>query len=376
MERITRISGRLFREQSGEYAECDLIVSDAGVGIETSTSKIEKICSVIDLKIQPRLGSFAQKLTLPDGRVFETEDLDAIEELKPGGFWNTVAKTEKTGWHLLPLAIATPFLAFGLYRVMIPVLIAMGMSVTPDAGLYALDKSTMQTLDRVLLDDTELESERQTEITNIFNDLLSAKDKVGSLSDRNFKYKLLFRDADRIGPNAFAMPGGTIVITDELVEEFDENHIIAAVLAHEIGHVDSEHQLRQLYRALGMWFLITMIAGDAGEILEDALLEGSAILSLSYSRKHEMGADNYSYELLKAAGMRTDGLIGFFDGLQKSYPLPKKGEWAQSHPIADNRINNIIERIVADGGEPPERNLEKEDEDEDEDTETNTADDN
>lgn len=352
---LHRISGRIFEQQSSDYSDCELVVDGDRASVHSGAIK-QDIGNLAQLKIQARLGSFAQKITLPDGRVFETEDLDAVEQLRPGGFWNTVAKTEKTGWHLIPLAIATPFMAFGLYKLMIPVLINMGMSITPDQGLYALDKSTLRTLDRIVLDETELTAERQDELTTVFNKLLAAKEKTGSKSDRNFKYKLLFRDAGPIGPNAFAMPGGTIVVTDDLVQEFDEDHIIAAVLAHEIGHVDSEHQLRQVYRALGMWFMITMIAGDAGEILEDALLEGSAVLSLSYSREHEMGADNYSYDLLKAADMRTDGLVGFFDRLQKNYPLPKKGEWAMSHPVADNRIENIIERIIADGGTPPDRN--------------------
>ncbi len=352
---LHRISGRIFEQQSSDYSDYELVVDGDRAFVHSGAIK-QDIGNLAQLKIQARLGSFAQKITLPDGRVFETEDLDAVEQLRPGGFWNTVAKTEKTGWHLIPLAIATPFMAFGLYKLMIPVLISMGMSITPDQGLYALDQSTLRTLDRIVLDETELTAERQDELTTVFNKLLAAKEKTGSKSDRNFKYKLLFRDAGPIGPNAFAMPGGTIVVTDDLVQEFDEDHIIAAVLAHEIGHVDSEHQLRQVYRALGMWFMITMIAGDAGEILEDALLEGSAVLSLSYSREHEMGADNYSYDLLKAADMRTDGLVGFFDRLQKNYPLPKKGEWAMSHPVADNRIENIIERIIADGGTPPDRN--------------------
>lgn len=369
MSREQRIDGRIFKAQSSAFEDCTLVVSQARVEVELLNGEVQAIGPVRDLKVQPRLGSIAQKITLPDGRVFETQDLEAIESMKPGGFWNNMAKAEKTGWHLLPMAIATPFLAFGLYKIMIPVLISMGLSVTPDQALHTIDKSTMITLERVLLDETEVDATRQQEVSDIFNKLIAAKEAKGPLSDRKFRYRLLFRDAGRVGPNAFALPGGTIVITDDLVKDFGDDRILAAVLAHEIGHVDSEHQIRQLYRALGMWFMITMIAGDAGEVLEDALLEGSALLSLSYSRTHEMGADNYSYDLLKQAGLPTDGLIHFFDQLAKDYPMPKKGEWAMSHPIGENRIENIIERIIEDGGEPPERNLDK-DSDEEEETET------
>ena len=310
--------------------------------------------SIKALKIEPRLGNVAQKIQLPDGRIFATEDFEGVKSLKPGGFWNAVSRTERPGWHLIPLAIATPFLAFGLYRLAIPVLIAMGMAVTPDSLLYTLDSNAVKTMDAIILDESEVSDTRQSEISEIFYALIAAKnEKLGARSDRDFQFQLLFRDADRIGPNAFALPGGTIVITDDLVELFEENYVLAAVLAHEIGHVDNEHQLRQLYRALGMAGLITVIAGDAGEILEDALLEGSAILSLSYSRDHESQSDSYSYELLKAANMRTDGLITFFDKLEEDYALPKKGEWVMSHPISETRKDAIRALIKADGGAVP-----------------------
>jgi len=322
-----QISGQLFEIQSSEFADCDLRVSGNQITVRLKgEGRTEFSCLISDLKIEPRLGTVAQKIELPNGQIFATEDFDSVKSLKPSGFWNAVSKTEKFGWHLLPLAIATPFLAFGLYKLMIPVLISMGMAVTPDALLHSLDSSTMKSMDAIILDESDISAERQNEVSDIFNRLIAAKDNdLGAMSDRDFKFNLLFRDGGRIGPNAFALPGGTIVITDDLIELFDEDYVLAAVLAHEIGHVDNEHQLRQLYRALGMAALITVIAGDAGEILEDALLEGSAILSLSYSREHESQSDSYSYELLKAADMRTDGLITFFDKLEKDYAVPKKG---------------------------------------------------
>lgn len=336
--------------------ECELIAENRQVLITNTDGSFTLFSGLLkDLKIEPRLGNVSQKIELPDRRVFSTDDHDAVQELKPGGFWNAVARTEKTGWHLIPLAIATPFLAFGLYRLMIPVLIYMAMAVTPDGLLYSIDNNTIKTMDTFILEESSISEQRQNEITEIFDTLIETKDtKLGAESERNFQYKLLFRDANYIGPNAFALPGGTIVITDDLIELFDENYVLAAVLAHEIGHVDNEHQLRQLYRALGMAALISVIAGDAGEILEDALLEGSALLSLSYSRKHETQSDSYSYELLKASDMRTDGLITFFDRLEKDFPMAKKGEWVMSHPISDSRKDAIRALIEADGGASPE----------------------
>ena len=138
-------------------------------------------------------------------------------------------------------------------------------------------------------------------------------------------------------------------MTDALVEMFpDEDYVLSAVLAHEIGHVEHEHSLRQIYRALGMAAMIGLIAGDAGPMLEDIVLEGSALLSLSFSRKHEMQADDFSYDILSRTGQRADGLIRFFEEIEKEMPIPESGEWMMTHPLSQKRIENIEAKINAD----------------------------
>ena len=97
-------------------------------------------------------------------------------------------------------------------------------------------------------------------------------------------YTLNFRGGGFIGPNAFALPDGTLVITDELVKlAGGDTEMLVGVLAHEIGHVELEHSLRQLYRAAGMAGLVMLIAGDIGSGAEDILVEGGGLLALSYS---------------------------------------------------------------------------------------------
>lgn len=87
-----------------------------------------------------------------------------------------------------------------------------------------------------------------------------------------------------MGPNAFARPGGTIAIIDELLERFDDPNVVAAILGHEMAHVSQKHSLAQLYRAGSTYLLITLIAGDPGPLLDTILVEGNALLSLAYSR--------------------------------------------------------------------------------------------
>ncbi|GAB1582648.1 hypothetical protein PPNSA23_25910 [Phyllobacterium phragmitis] len=103
-----------------------------------------------------------------------------------------------------------------------------------------------------------------------------------------------------MGPNAFALPDGTIIVTDALTDLAPGDDMVLGVLAHEIGHVVHEHTLRRLYRAAGVSALIMLIGGDIGSGLEDVLTRGSALITLSYSLEQE--ADRYSIDLMARAG--------------------------------------------------------------------------
>jgi predicted Zn-dependent protease len=114
--------------------------------------------------------------------------------------------------------------------------------------------------------------------------------------------ELLFRSAPSIGPNAFAMPGGTVLLFDQLVAiaEFDDE--ILGVLAHELGHAEGRHPLRLLYQVLGLNAAIMLLGGEPGDLIEAAAHQGSSPLGFAYSRDFEREADSRSVELMVKAG--------------------------------------------------------------------------
>jgi predicted Zn-dependent protease len=131
------------------------------------------------------------------------------------------------------------------------------------------------------------------------------------------KFSLEFRQGGLIGPNAFALPDGTVVITDELVKFADgDTELLLGVLAHEIGHVELKHSLRQLYRSVGAAGLIMLIGGDIGNGTEDILVQGGGPLALSYSRAQEADADRQSVRLMSKAGYDPEAIGRFFTLLE------------------------------------------------------------
>lgn len=152
-------------------------------------------------------------------------------------------------------------------------------------------------------------------------------------------FTVLFRDMPSVGPNAFALPGGTMVLTDDLVRDFPDENLLAGILGHEIGHVVEEHGLRRLYRSLGAYILISLLVGETGPMMEDILLEGNALLALSYGRKQETSADKFGVALSHKAGFDPAGLKAFFEEL--SDIMGDEMQWMSSHPSHENRIEAI-----------------------------------
>ncbi|MEM7075647.1 MAG: M48 family metallopeptidase, partial [Pseudomonadota bacterium] len=131
--------------------------------------------------------------------------------------------------------------------------------------------------------------------------------------------------------NAFAAPGGQIVIMRGLIDAAEGPDEVAAVLAHEIAHVEHRDATRNTLRAAGSAGLLAMVVGDfAGGSV--AVVMADAVLNSSYSRKAEARADAYAHTMLEAAGISAAGMSAFFDrlsGIDGAFEIP---EFLASHP--------------------------------------------
>lgn len=299
---------------------------------------------ISDLNIEPPLGQQPRKLYLPEGHLFQTDERNKIAEMLPKTGWSFLSSVEKFGPHLLPIAIATPFVAYGVYRLMMPVLVNMALGLTPTAMVHQMDKSTMVTLDKFFTSESDLPEETQVRLTEVFDELVA--EGSGVRTKRPPKYRLLFRGG-KMGPNAFALPGGTVVITDGLVEMFPDNEdALAGVLGHEIGHVEMEHSLRRIYRAVGVATMVTLMAGDAGPMVEDILLEGGALLSLSFSRGQETESDNFSVDLMYKVGRDPEAMALFFEEIEKLDPFNAAVE-EDTRPFCEDETPTEDDALIA-----------------------------
>ena len=173
----------------------------------------------------------------------------------------------------------------------------------------------------------------------------SVFDRIASFSTRGKAgYNLNFRDGGVIGPNAFALPDGTLVLTDQLVRMAGgDTEMVLGVLAHEIGHVEKDHSLRQMYRAAGLAGLIMLITGDIGSGGEEVLTDGAALLALSYSRSAESEADHISVDLMARAGHDPAAIGRFFRLLEEKLHDKDGTSMLSTHPGTPERRRQIEE---------------------------------
>ena len=291
---------------------------------------------LVDVKIDAALGSTARKLIFDDGTLFATEDHAGFAALDRGTRGARLHAIERFGPHLITFTAACLVAGYLLWRYGLDTIAVLAVAATPQVIVEQIDVSTLQTIDFVMAEDSMLSTEEQARVRSIYAQLLAALPE----NERNARnFELLFRAIPAVGPNAFALPGGTMVMTDELIQEFPEEDVIAGILGHEIGHVVEDHGLHRLYRSLGAYVLIALLVGDTGPMLEDILLEGNALLSLSHSRAQESAADEFGLTLSHNAGFDPAGLKVFFKRL--STEIGDDLQWMSTHPNHSNRVEAI-----------------------------------
>jgi Zn-dependent protease with chaperone function len=174
----------------------------------------------------------------------------------------------------------------------LPLAAELASAHVPTSIEAKLGDQALKSIDQTLCGPTAIDAGRQRELSRNFAAL------TAGLGD-GYTYRLEFRVCKGMGPNAFALPGGAIVLTDDLVKLAQNDAQISAVLAHEVGHVRHRHGLRLAIQAAGLAALIATLAGDAVSITGLAVALPTALLQSGYSREFEDEADAYAFRRLK-----------------------------------------------------------------------------
>ncbi len=144
-------------------------------------------------------------------------------------------------------------------------------------------------------------------------------------------------------PNALALPGGYIFITQGLFERMGNEAELAAVLGHEVAHVAARHNIQGLQRAMGVQLfaevLGAVIGGTGGSVAQAGTQIAGGMFNLRYSRSAEYEADLLGMEYLARSNYNPYGMVLLLETLSE---LGGGGvEMLQTHPLTENRIAEV-----------------------------------
>lgn len=175
-------------------------------------------------------------------------------------------------------------------------------------------------------------------------------------------YNFAILDSDEI--NAFAAPSGMIFITKGMLKICDSEDALAAVLAHEIGHIENRHGVRSIEKGRITSFLTVAATegakqyaggavGELTSIFEDSINDiVNTMVTNGYSRAYEYEADKSAVEILKSAGYANSKIIDMLEGMEKGLKA-HSGGFNDTHPAPQDRIDELKSVVKSSSGNIP-----------------------
>lgn len=314
-------------EAAGDYITID-------DGTVTARMPRARIAAEVPIPGVPRI------LRLPDGERIETSDHAGVGELWPEHEFiaRTAYALESRWWAAIAGIAVTAACVWLVVEFALPLAAdPVARRISPEVERY-LGKQALATLDTTVLKPSTLPDDAQKRWNEKFDAFVA-----GEKGEE--EYGIVFRHAGF--PNAFALPDGTIVVTDEMVAAVETDNELLAVLAHEIGHVRGRHAMRLVLQDSGVAVLLTALAGDAVGMTFLAVAVPSMLLQSSYSRKFEAEADDYAFAHLKRHGVSPQAFADAMRRLQKEVGDPgddnPMARYLSTHPATTERIRRAEE---------------------------------
>lgn len=291
-----------------------------------------------EIKISDKLVGVPREIILPDKALLVLSDATDIDPWLDGKAKHTtkVARLETNNYAVALSLLLVPLSIFGIFKYLVPAAAIWFADWIPYSVTDVASRHTLQALDKTILDPTELSDEQQQEYFLYWEDIITRL----ALEPEHFNIQ--FRASESFGANAFALPNGTMVITDQLVELVENDiNLLTAILLHEIGHVEHKHSMRLIAETLATSLLIDYFLGDASGLIEFFGGFSSTVAQNQFSQKLEWEADSYALNQLELLGLDKENFALAMESLAKEAGKESNlDKLFSSHPSMLERINN------------------------------------
>jgi len=298
---MIRIDGLLYDGQSSRQLVAQLHFSAGGqLHIESEQGRVD--FALDDLKISPRIGNTPRFIDLPEGCRFETQDNDAVDlievQIPSSGTNRWVHRLESRLKYVVITLIFVVLFSWGFIQFGIPALSKTIAFSLPSSVSQSIASGALELLDKWAFSESELPEQRRKELSEKMLRVLP--------ENSGYNFDLVFRKGNAFGANAFALPDGTIVFTDEIINLSQHDDELVTVMAHEVGHVVHRHSLRNLVQDSGLAVVLVAVTGDVSTSSSLLLALPTLMVEASYSQTFETEADDYA--LLYVKQHKIDGI--------------------------------------------------------------------
>ena len=275
---------------------------------------------ISEIEVSDRIGNIPRTLRFTGGQLFETNEhrkfdkwLSSVQKSS-----NFLHQLESNWRFVLASVVGLAVILFVTIRWGIPAASETIAARLPEQLSATIGSGALEALDDNLFEASTLDVSRRKALTKSFNDALPENKGANQIASKGeVRYQLEFRHGGPLGANAFALPNGTIVVTDELIELARNDQEILSVLLHEMGHVHKRHSLRMLISHSGLAMLSLAILGDVSSAGALVLALPSVLVESSYSRDLESEADDYALARMRDLNIETEHFANLMQRLEK-----------------------------------------------------------
>jgi beta-barrel assembly-enhancing protease len=169
---------------------------------------------------------------------------------------------------------------------------------------------------------------------------------LSGMGTTNYDYHIYVVKNENI--NAFASLGGHIIVFSGLLEYADSPEEVAAVLAHEMGHVEKRHVVNKIVKELGITLVLSVLTGGDTGFLKEIMQQS---VTTVFDRSQESEADDYGLELLEKSQIHPNAMAVIFRKIRDQYANStyETLEFLSSHPNTNKRIKKSLAYHTKDG---------------------------
>ena len=310
------------------------LVQDGQGGFVLRGDGVERAFAAADVTLSAPLGRAPRTLQFGDGAQLQIDESDArLDAWFPSAdrVQRWADRGERRWRWVLAAAVLVGVSMVALFTHGVPMLADAAARRVPASAERLLARQVMAVLDRTAFDPSALPPARREALQARFATLVAGLPRAAD-------FELLHRASPAIGPNAFALPGGVVVVTDELIALAGHDEEILAVLAHEAAHHEHRHALRAAMQETAVVLLVGFIAGDASSLGSLAAALPTVLLQSGYSRGFESEADAFAFALLRERGISPARFADFMQRLDKDGSASTAQDYLSTHPASAARI--------------------------------------